>query len=114
MSFKISEEARKKIKEILDGDENRDKKLYLNVKVVGGGCSGFSYNLELVNEEENPIGEKDKVFEFPEIKVVIDPKSYLYLIDTTLDYIAHGLTGGFTFVNPNTKSSCGCGQSFHA
>ncbi len=114
MSFKITGEALKKIKEILDDGENRDKKLYLSVKVVGGGCSGFSYNLELVNEEENPISERDRVFEFPKVKVVIDPKSYLYLIDTTLDYIAHGLTGGFTFTNPNAKSSCGCGQSFHA
>ena len=82
----------------------------LRVSVEGGGCSGLSYSLELDNE----IGPHDKTFEIDGVQVVCDKKSYLYLNGITLDYVMQGLTGGFTFVNPNAKSSCGCGTSFSA
>ena len=59
-------------------------------------------------------GPHDKEFEIDGVKVVVDTKSYLYLNGTTLDYVTQGLTGGFTFVNPQAKSSCGCGTSFSA
>jgi len=58
------------------------------------------------------VGKHDKQFEIDSVKVVVDVKSYLYLNGTTLDWVNQGLTGGFTFVNPNAKSSCGCGTSF--
>lgn len=81
----------------------------LRVSVAGGGCSGLSYRLVFEKEAQNG----DKVFEQHGIKVIVDPKSYLYLNGTTLDY-TDGLNGtGFTFTNPNAKGTCGCGTSFH-
>lgn len=112
MAFEILETARKRLQEILDSDEWRGKKTYLRISVKGGGCSGFSYNLELNDESEYPIDPKDKIFELQEIRVVIDLKSYLYLNGVTLDYATQGLAGGFYFINPNAKHSCGCGSSF--
>lgn len=80
----------------------------LRVAVVGGGCSGMSYRL---NFEKDP-GEGDKVIEDKGVRLYVDNKSYLFVNGTVLDY-SDGLTGtGFTFNNPNAKSSCGCGQSF--
>ncbi len=92
--------------------QERDGKVgtVLRVSVVGGGCSGLSYKLSF---EEKP-GEKDKVFEKNGLKLVIDPKSLLFLKGTQLDF-TDGLEGrGFVFVNPNAKSECGCGSSFSA
>ncbi len=80
----------------------------LRVAVVGGGCSGMSYKLDF----DTKIGEKDKVFEYSSVRVVVDPKSYLFLKDMTLDF-STGLNGkGFEFTNPNASKSCGCGSSF--
>lgn len=83
---------------------------FLRMGIKGGGCSGLSYHLEFDTE----LTKQDKQFEIDGVKVVVDVKSYLYLNGATLDYVSHGLTGGFTFVNPNAKSSCGCGSSFTA
>jgi iron-sulfur cluster assembly protein len=83
----------------------------LRVMVVGGGCSGMSYKLGFDNQ---PITANDKVFEKDGVQVVIDPKSYLYLAGTELDF-TDGLNGtGFVFKNPNAKRTCGCGSSFSA
>ena len=114
MAIEITEVARGKLKEILNSDEWKGKKCYLKIGVMGGGCSGLSYNLELSDENEHPLDPKDKIFEFPEVRVLVDMKSYLYLLDVTLDYATQGLTGGFYFINPNAKHSCGCGSSFSA
>ncbi|MBS1985179.1 MAG: iron-sulfur cluster insertion protein ErpA [Bdellovibrionales bacterium] len=82
----------------------------LRVSVVGGGCSGLSYKLSF---EEAPK-DRDKVIELHGIKVVVDPKSLLFLKGIQVDF-TDGLTGqGFVFNNPNAKSSCGCGTSFSA
>jgi hypothetical protein len=70
----------------------------------------MTYDLQFDSE----LRKHDKQFEVDGVKVVVDVKSYLYLNGTTLDYVTQGLTGGFTFVNPNAKSSCGCGTSFTA
>lgn len=112
MAIEITEAARAKLKELIEAGW-KDKKVYLRMGIRGGGCSGFSYELELCDEEKDRIEEKfDKVFQFPEVKAVVDMKSYLYLNGSTLDYATEGLQGGFTFINPKAKSSCGCGQSF--
>jgi iron-sulfur cluster assembly protein len=108
MAVNVSEAALKQIKQLVAAQNLGNAFLRMGVK--GGGCSGLSYSLEFDTETE----PHDKVFEFDGIKVVVDAKSYLYLNGTTLDYVTQGLTGGFTFQNPNAKSSCGCGSSFSA
>ena len=86
----------------------RDLKAFLRVSVVGGGCSGMSYKMKF----DTQVNEKDHVFEEKGVKLVIDPKSYLYLVGTTLDFDG-GLNGqGFSFNNPNASRTCGCGSSF--
>lgn len=83
----------------------------LRVQVVGGGCSGMSYKLGFDNVAPSA---SDKVFEKDGVKVIVDPKSYLYLSGTELDF-TDGLNGtGFVFKNPNAKRTCGCGSSFSA
>lgn len=107
MPVSLTENAIKQIKHIVSS-QNLGV-VYLRMGVKGGGCSGFSYVLEFDNEK----GERDKLFEIEGIKVVIDPKSYLYLNGATLDYVTKGLSSGFVFINPNAKLTCGCGSSFH-
>jgi iron-sulfur cluster assembly protein len=81
---------------------------FIRVGVQGGGCSGLMYDLIFDNSEK----EGDKSFENNGMKVVVDRKSYLYLVGTTLDF-SGGLNGkGFVFVNPNAERTCGCGESF--
>jgi iron-sulfur cluster assembly protein len=88
-------------------DEGKDG-LFIRVGVQGGGCSGLMYQLTFDNQEL----DGDKSFEDNGIKVVVDKKSYLYLIGTTLDF-SGGLNGkGFVFQNPNADRTCGCGESF--
>jgi iron-sulfur cluster assembly protein len=109
MPVALSERAAQQVKE-LKRAQNLPEHVFLRMGVRGGGCSGLSYSLEFDTE----IGPHDKEFDIDGIRVVVDKKSYLYLNGTTLDYVTQGLTGGFTFVNPNAKSSCGCGTSFSA
>jgi iron-sulfur cluster assembly protein len=109
MAVTLSETASKQVKE-LKRAQNLPDTVFLRMGVRGGGCSGMSYLLEFDSE----FGPHDREFEIDGIRVVVDKKSYLYLNGTTLDYVQQGLTGGFTFVNPQAKSSCGCGTSFSA
>lgn len=102
----VTEAAKKQALRLMedDGKEN----LFIRVGVQGGGCSGLMYQLDFDNEEK----EGDKAFEDNGIKVVVDKKSYLYLVGTTLDF-SGGLNGkGFIFKNPNAERTCGCGESF--
>jgi iron-sulfur cluster assembly protein len=108
MALALTETAVKQVKQLMEAQNLEN--VYLRVGVKGGGCSGLSYQLEFDNE----IGPHDKKFDIDGVQVVCDKKSYLYLNETMLDYVQQGLTGGFTFVNPNAKSSCGCGSSFSA
>ena len=88
-------------------EEGKDN-LFIRVGVEGGGCSGLMYQLTFDSE----IKETDKEFESNGVKVVVDKKSFLYLVGTTLDY-SGGLNGkGFIFKNPNAERTCGCGESF--
>jgi iron-sulfur cluster assembly protein len=109
MAVALSEAAVRQVKQLKEGQKLGDE-VFLRMGVKGGGCSGMSYMLEFDSEK----GPHDKEFDIEGIRVVCDKKSYLYLTGTTLDYVQQGLTGGFTFVNPNAKSSCGCGTSFSA
>lgn len=106
MAISLSPAASTRVKELIASQNLQDA--FLRVGVKGGGCSGLSYNLEFDSE----LGKFDKQFDVDGVKVVVDSKSYLYLNGTTLDYVTQGLTGGFTFVNPQAKASCGCGTSF--
>lgn len=102
----VTDSAKKQAIRLME-DEG-DINSFIRVGVTGGGCSGLMYNLSFDNEEK----EGDKAFENNGVKVVVDQKSYLYLIGTTLDY-SGGLNGkGFTFTNPNADRTCGCGESF--
>jgi iron-sulfur cluster assembly protein len=88
-------------------EEGKDN-LFIRVGVEGGGCSGLMYQLTF----DSNIKETDKVFDSNGVKVVVDKKSFLYLVGTTLDY-SGGLNGkGFIFKNPNAERTCGCGESF--
>lgn len=109
MAIQLSEAAVKQVKE-LRRVQNLPDDVFLRMGVKGGGCSGMSYVLEFDNE----LRPHDKQVEIDGVKVVCDAKSYLYLNSTTLDYVKQGIQAGFTFVNPNAKSTCGCGSSFTA
>lgn len=109
MAVALSEAARKQVKALKEA-QHLPESVFLRMGVKGGGCSGMSYSLEFDSE----VGPHDKEFDIDGVRVVIDRKSYLYLNGVTLDYVQQGLTAGFTFVNPNAKSSCGCGTSFSA
>ncbi|MAZ59435.1 MAG: iron-sulfur cluster assembly accessory protein [Chloroflexi bacterium] len=103
----ITEKAAEKIKYFATKDGVSDN-VGLRVAVKGGGCSGMTYDLDITNEER----ESDKVVEQFGVKVMVDKKSYIYLVGTVLDF-SDGLNGkGFTFENPNAKKACGCGTSF--
>ena len=106
MAVSLTPAALKRVKELMETQKLENGFLRMGVK--GGGCSGLSYNLEFDTE----LGKFDKQFDVDGVKVVVDAKSYLYLNGSSLDWVTQGLTGGFTFVNPNAKSSCGCGTSF--
>ena len=80
----------------------------LRLGVRGGGCSGASYVIEFADK----IRERDRVFEMDGLKVVVDPKSLVYLRGTVLDYEVKLMSHGFKFQNPNEKKGCGCGESF--
>jgi iron-sulfur cluster assembly protein len=108
MAVSMTPVAASRVKELMATQKLEDA--FLRMGVRGGGCSGMTYDLQFDSE----LRKHDKQFEVEGVKVVVDVKSYLYLNGTTLDYITQGLTGGFTFVNPNAKSSCGCGTSFTA
>jgi iron-sulfur cluster assembly protein len=78
------------------------------VGVKSGGCSGLSYELDF----DNKMTETDKVFEDNDVRIIVDKKSFLYLVGTVLEY-SGGLNGkGFVFNNPNAQRTCGCGESF--
>ena len=104
--IQLTEKAAEKVREIRT-TEKIEENLGLRLRVVGGGCSGFSYDLYFDEKQTT-----DKTFEIHGVNVVVDPMSLQYLIGTEIDYV-DGLYGaGFKFGNPNVKSTCGCGSSF--
>ena len=106
--IKVSQIAVKKAQSLMEEEGKNPAESFIRVGVKGGGCSGLSYDLSFDTE----LKEDDKVFEDKGMKVVVDKKSFLYLIGTELDY-SGGLNGkGFVFNNPNANRICGCGESF--
>ncbi|WP_010135743.1 HesB/IscA family protein [Ochrovirga pacifica] len=106
--IKVSDTARKKVVELMSEDGYNATTDFVRVGVKSGGCSGLSYDLKFDKEEL----EGDKVFEDNGVKIIVDKKSFLYLVGTTLEY-SGGLNGtGFVFNNPNANRTCGCGESF--
>jgi len=104
----LSDKAAEKVKEIR-AEETIEETYALRLKVQGGGCSGFSYDLYF----DQPA-EGDKAFDVKGVKLICDQMSLIYLMGTEIDYV-EGLHGaGFKFNNPNVKSTCGCGSSFSA
>lgn len=104
----LSETAAREIRTIIEREELEIGKIRLRVGIKGGGCSGFSYLLDLTEAQK----EHDELFEQHGIKIVCDPKSLLYLNGTTIDFRDELSGRGFIFQNPNATTSCGCGSSF--
>jgi len=105
---KLTEKAIKEVKRLQEQEGKQE--WGLRVGVEGGGCSGLSYTLDFA---EKPT-DADNIHDFDGVKVFVDPKSYLFLNGTVLDYSTELLTGGFKFTNPNAERSCSCGSSFSA
>ena len=106
--IKVSDTARQKVVHLMQEEGFDAQTDYIRVGVKSGGCSGLSYELRFDHE----VGETDKVFEDNAVRIVVDKKSFLYLVGTTLEY-SGGLNGkGFVFNNPNAQRTCGCGESF--
>ena len=106
--IKVSDKAKQKVIELMTEDGFNPDGDFVRVGVKSGGCSGLSYDLKFDNAEQ----EGDKVFEDNGVRIIVDKKSFLYLIGTTLEY-SGGLNGtGFVFNNPNANRTCGCGESF--
>jgi len=104
----VSDKAKEKVIRLMKEGAMSDKEYFLRVSVVGGGCSGLSYKMDF----DNHTKPSDQAFEDNGIKVVTDLKSFLYLVNTTLEF-SEGLNGkGFYFNNPNASRSCACGESF--
>lgn len=110
MGITLTETAAREIKNIIQQQELDAEKVRLRVGVKGGGCSGFSYILDLTESQR----DSDEAFDLHGVKVIIDPKSLLYLSGVTVDFRDEIMGRGFVFNNPNATSTCGCGSSFSA
>ena len=105
--IKITDKAKEKIS-ALRAEEGYSPDYDVRVSVKGGGCSGLMYDLDF----DNVAQQEDHVYEDQGVKILVDKKSLLYLLGTTLDF-SDGLNGkGFQFINPNASRTCGCGESF--
>ena len=105
MAIQLTQVAAERVQDFLD---NRGKGIGLRLGVKTTGCSGLAYVIEFVDE----LQTEDSVFESRGIKVVVDPKSLVFLDGTEVDFAREGLNEGFQFNNPNAKDECGCGESF--
>ncbi|MCD4862763.1 iron-sulfur cluster assembly protein IscA [Pseudomonas sp. PLB05] len=106
MAISMTESAARHVQRFLDG-RGKGEGIRLGVRTTG--CSGLAYVLEFVDE----FAAEDQVFESHGVKVIIDPKSLVYLDGTELDFVREGLNEGFKFNNPNVRGECGCGESFN-
>ncbi len=109
MAVQLTERAAQEVLSIIK-QQNLPENTYLRVGVKGGGCSGFSYSLDLTDS----VGENDETFEQHGVKLICDSKSYLYLNGVAVDFKDEVMGRGFVFNNPNATHTCGCGSSFSA
>ena len=112
MPITVSEKAASEVKRIISEQQatgEMPEKIYLRLRVVGGGCSGFQHKLDL-DPQVNP--KLDEVFQFHGVDVVVDKRSLLYLGGVTVDFHNDLNRRGFSISNPSAKSTCGCGSSF--
>jgi iron-sulfur cluster assembly protein len=111
MPITLTEKAANEVKRIIADQQTNgvNEKLFLRLRVVGGGCSGFQNKLDL-DPTVNP--KLDETFEFHGVPVVVDKRSLMYLSDVTVDFHDELNKRGFSITNPNAKSTCGCGSSF--
>jgi iron-sulfur cluster assembly accessory protein len=107
--LEVTDSASDRIRDLL-GKEGKLATHGLRLKVVGGGCSGLRYELAF----DDRIGESDTTLAVGDVRVIVDEKSALYLIGTKLDFVDTLQESGFKMVNPNAKTTCGCGESFGA
>ncbi|MCB0371948.1 MAG: iron-sulfur cluster assembly accessory protein [Muricauda sp.] len=106
--IKVSDTAKQKVVSLMTEDGYDAATDFVRVGVKSGGCSGLSYELKF----DKTADESDKIFEDNNVRIIVDKKSFLYLVGTTLEY-SGGLNGkGFVFNNPNAQRTCGCGESF--
>ena len=110
MGIELTETAAREVRSIIEQQSLDEQKTRLRVGVRGGGCSGFSYILDLTEQ----YGDNDEQCDRHGIGIVCDPKSYLYLNGTTIDFKDEIMGRGFVFSNPNATTTCGCGSSFSA
>ena len=106
----VTEKAIARIKSAMEKEGISPEQGGLRVGVQGGGCSGLSYNIRFDSQPR----ERDRIFQFGDVRVFVDPKSFIYLHGMTLDYEETLMHQGFSFKNPNSQKSCGCGTSFTA
>lgn len=105
--IEITDRAAEQIKLLLDSRGTSSEGIRVGVKK--GGCSGLAYTIEYADSVE----KFEEVVEDKGVKVIIEPKATLYLLGTTMDFVSDKFKSGFTFINPNEKGRCGCGESFH-
>ncbi len=108
--IQVTERALSKIRFAMAKENVSPEQGGLRVGVQGGGCSGLSYNIGFDSRPR----ERDRVYEFDDIRIFVDPKSFIYLHGMVLDYEESLMKQGFNFINPNSSKSCGCGSSFSA
>ncbi|MGA2857778.1 MAG: iron-sulfur cluster assembly accessory protein [Candidatus Sulfotelmatobacter sp.] len=106
----VTEKAIAKIRSAMAKEGISPEQGGLRLGVQGGGCSGLSYNIRFDTQPR----ERDRIFQFGDVRVFVDPKSFIYLYGMTLDYQETLMQQGFVFVNPQATKSCGCGTSFSA
>src|ERR1035438_6308379 len=106
--IQVTDNALKKIRSAMVKENVSPEQGGLRLGVQGGGCSGLSYNVRFDTQPR----ERDRIFEYGEVRVFVDPKSFIYLNGMTVDWEETLMHRGFVFQNPNAKKSCGCGSSF--
>jgi iron-sulfur cluster assembly protein len=106
--IQVTDKALKRIRSAMAKENISPEQGGLRLGVQGGGCSGLSYNIRFDTQPR----ERDRVFQFDDVRVFVDPKSFIYLHGMILDYNETLMQQGFAFVNPNSTKSCGCGSSF--
>jgi iron-sulfur cluster assembly protein len=108
--IQVTERALKRIRIAMAKENVSSSEGGLRLGITGGGCSGLSYNIRFDSQPR----ERDRIYQFDDVRIFVDPKSFIYLNGMTLDYEETLMRQGFNFVNPNSTKSCGCGSSFSA